>query len=104
MIAVRAIRNGMPVLFVNIPGFLTKVITVSRLTACGARRIELSGSELLSLYLSDFANYSATYGSLGAAIGLMTWMWLSAIIILVGAELNSEIERHAALRTARIES
>ncbi len=60
----------------------------------------LIGSELLSLYLSDFANYSATYGSLGAAIGLMSWMWLSAIIILVGAELNSEIERWAALKRA----
>ena len=55
----------------------------------------LIGSALLSWYLSDFANYSATYGSLGAAIGLMTWMWLSAIIILVGAEFNSEIERKA---------
>jgi membrane protein len=56
----------------------------------------LIGSSLLSWYLSNFANYSATYGSLGAAIGLMTWMWLSAIIILVGAEFNSEIERLAA--------
>jgi membrane protein len=56
----------------------------------------LIGSVLLSWYLSNFANYSATYGSLGAAIGLMTWMWLSAIIVLVGAELNSEIERQAA--------
>jgi membrane protein len=55
----------------------------------------LIGSALLSWYLSNFANYTATYGSLGAAIGLMTWMWLSAIIVLVGAELNSEIEREA---------
>jgi membrane protein len=52
----------------------------------------LIGSALLSWYLSNFANYTATYGSLGAAIGLMTWMWMSAIIVLVGAELNSEIE------------
>ena len=64
----------------------------------------LIGSRLLSWYLSDFANYSATYGSLGAAVGLMTWMWLSAIIILVGAELNSEIERQALPRPARVES
>jgi membrane protein len=49
----------------------------------------------LSWYLSNFADYTATYGSLGAAIGLMTWMWLSAIIVLVGVELNSEIERQA---------
>ncbi len=48
------------------------------------------GSALLSWYLSNFGNYNATYGSLGAAIGLMTWMWMSAIIVLCGAELNSE--------------
>jgi membrane protein len=51
------------------------------------------GSSALSWYLSNFANYNATYGSLGAAIGLMMWMWMSAIIVLFGAELNSEIER-----------
>jgi membrane protein len=61
----------------------------------------LIGSVLLSWYLSDFANYTATYGSLGAAIGLMTWMWLSAIIVLVGAELNSEIEGQAVRAAAR---
>jgi membrane protein len=55
----------------------------------------LIGSALLSWYLSNFGNYTATYGSLGAAIGLMTWMWMSAVIVLVGAELNSEIERQA---------
>jgi membrane protein len=55
------------------------------------------GSSLLSWYLSNFGNYGATYGSLGAAIGLMTWMWMSAIVVLYGAELNSEIERQAML-------
>ena len=57
------------------------------------------GSSLLSWYLSNFANYNATYGSLGAAIGLMMWMWMSAIIVLCGAELNSEIEHQTALDT-----
>jgi membrane protein len=55
------------------------------------------GSALLSWYLSNFANYSATYGSLGAAIGLMIWMWMSAIVVLFGVELNSEIEHQTAL-------
>jgi membrane protein len=59
----------------------------------------LAGSSLLSWYLSNFGNYSATYGSLGAAIGLMTWMWMSAIIVLCGAELNSEIEHQTAIDT-----
>jgi membrane protein len=53
----------------------------------------LVGSSLLSWYLANFGNYNATYGSLGAIIGLMTWMWMSAIVVLCGAELNSEIDR-----------
>jgi membrane protein len=63
--------------------------------AISAAVLWIGGSALLSYYLANFANYSATYGSLGAAIGLMTWMWMSAIMVLLGAELNSEIERQA---------
>ena len=48
---------------------------------------------------ANFAHYDATYGSLGAAIGLMMWMWLSVIVILFGAELNSEIEHQTARDT-----
>lgn len=59
----------------------------------------LAGSLLLSWYLSSFGNYDATYGSLGAAIGLMMWMWMSAIIVLCGAELNAEIEHQTAIDT-----
>jgi membrane protein len=59
----------------------------------------VAGSSLLSWYLSNFGKYNATYGSLGAAIGLMMWMWMSAIIVLCGAELNSEIERQTTLDT-----
>jgi membrane protein len=59
----------------------------------------IAGSALLSWYLSNFGNYNATYGSLGAAIGLMMWMWMSAIIVLCGAELNSEIEHQTATDT-----
>jgi membrane protein len=51
-----------------------------------------------SWYVANFGSYDATYGSLGAAIGMMMWMWLSIIVVLVGAELNSEIENWAALR------
>lgn len=63
------------------------------LGAVAAAILWIAGSALLSWYLSEFANYNATYGSLGAAIGLMMWMWMSAIVIMFGAELNSEIER-----------
>ena len=59
----------------------------------------IAGSSALSWYLSNFGDYNATYGSLGAAIGLMMWMWMSAIIVLCGAELNSEIEHQTAVDT-----
>ena len=59
----------------------------------------LAGSALFSWYLANFADYSATYGALGAAIGLMMWLWLSAIVVLVGAELNAEIEHQTARDT-----
>jgi membrane protein len=58
--------------------------------------IWIIGSALLSFYLANFGNYDATYGSLGAAIGLMIWMWMSTIVVLFGAELNSEIEHQTA--------
>jgi membrane protein len=58
--------------------------------------IWLASSAGLSWYLENFADYNATYGSLGAGIGMMMWMWVSAIVILFGAELNSEIEHQTA--------
>ncbi len=61
-----------------------------------AASVWLLVSVLFSWYLGNFANYSATYGSLGAVVGLMMWMWLSTIVVLVGAELNSEIEHQTA--------
>jgi membrane protein len=57
----------------------------------------LAVSVLFSWYLGNFANYNATYGALGAVIGLMMWMWLSWVVILIGAELNSEIEHQTSV-------
>jgi len=56
-------------------------------------------SMLFSWYVANFGKYNDTYGSLGAAIGFMTWMWLSVVIVLVGAELNAEIEHQTAKDT-----
>jgi len=49
-------------------------------------------SILFSWYTANFGNYDATYGSLGALIGLLTWMWITVTIVIVGGELNSEAE------------
>ncbi len=49
-------------------------------------------SMVFSLYLTSFANYSVTYGSLGAAAIFMTWLWLTVTILLTGAEVDAAIE------------
>lgn len=45
-----------------------------------------------SFYLENFANYNAAYGALGALIGFLVWIWLSVIVLVVGAELNTQID------------
>jgi membrane protein len=56
----------------------------------------LAFSAIFSFYASHFGNFNKTYGSLGAVIGFMTWMWLSVVVILVGAKLNAEMEHQTA--------
>jgi membrane protein len=56
-------------------------------------------SGLFTWYVASFGSYDATYGSLGAIFGFMTWLWIAAIIVIVGAELNSEIEHQTKLDT-----
>jgi membrane protein len=50
-------------------------------------------SYLLGLYFRHFANFNKTYGTLGAAIALMTWLYWTGFAMLVGAELNSELSK-----------
>lgn len=57
----------------------------------------LGASLAFSAYMSHFAHYDRTYGALGAVVGAMTWLWLTAIIVLLGAELNAEIEHQTAI-------
>ena len=57
----------------------------------------LAGSLIFSFYLAHFSRYNATYGSLGAIFGLFTWIWLSSVIVLLGAELNAEIEHQTSV-------
>jgi membrane protein len=62
-----------------------------------AAALWLAGSVLFSWYAANFGSFNATYGSLGAVIGFMTWIWISAIVILIGGELDAELE-HQTLR------
>ena len=59
----------------------------------------LGGSLVFSWYVANVAQFDVTYGSLGAVVGFMLWLWVSVIVLLVGAELNAEIEHQTAVDT-----
>ncbi|MEY2583844.1 MAG: rane protein, partial [Ilumatobacteraceae bacterium] len=56
----------------------------------------LIGSVLFSVYTANFAKYNETYGSLGAVVVLLLWLDLTALVVILGAEINCEIERQTA--------
>jgi membrane protein len=64
--------------------------------SASATLLWLAASILFSWYVANFGSYNKTYGSLGAVIGFMTWVWLSIIVVLVGAQLNAEMEHQTA--------
>ena len=64
-----------------------------------ASALWLAVSALFALYLSHFNSYNKTYGSLGAIVVLLMWLYLSAYCVLLGAEMNSEMERQTAKDT-----
>jgi len=67
-------------------------ITPGAVVAC---LLWIGGSMLFALYVRHFASYNETFGSLGGVVILLMWLWLSAFIILLGAEIDSEMEAHA---------
>ncbi|GHG30762.1 YihY/virulence factor BrkB family protein [Paracoccus aerius] len=64
-----------------------------------ATALWLAGTVGFSIYVQNFGSYTETYGALGGVIVLLTWMWLSAFVILAGAELNAETEQQTAQDT-----
>lgn len=56
---------------------------------------------LFGFYVANFGSYNATYGSLGAVVVLLMWLYLSAYVLLMGAELNAELERQTRRDTTR---
>ena len=67
--------------------------------AITATAVWIGASVLFSLYVRHFASYNETYGTLGGVIILLMWFWVSAFVILMGAELNAEIEHQTGLDT-----
>jgi membrane protein len=64
--------------------------------AVAATMLWLIGSALFSLYVGEFASYDKSYGSLGAVVVLLMWLYLSIFALLFGAKLNAEIEHQTA--------
>ena len=59
----------------------------------------MAASMMFSWYVVTFDSYNQTYGSLGAGVGFMVWLWISAVIVLLGGELNAEMEHQTARDT-----
>jgi membrane protein len=56
----------------------------------------IGGTMLFAWYVRNFGHYNEVYGNLGAIVGFLTWIWLSLVVLLLGAEINCEIERNSA--------
>jgi len=57
----------------------------------------LIASGAFALYVSNFASYNKTYGALGGVVVFLVWLWISNIMVLLGAEFNAELERQRAI-------
>jgi membrane protein len=59
----------------------------------------LIASGAFALYVSNFGSYNKTYGALGGVVVFLVWLWISNIMILLGAEFNAELERERAIES-----
>jgi membrane protein len=64
-----------------------------------AATLWILASMLFSWYVATFDSYNKIYGSLGAGVGFMMWLWISAVIVLLGGELNAQMEHQTARDT-----
>ena len=71
-----------------------RILSTGAVLAAG---LWFAGSYGFSIYVANFANYNASFGSLGGVVILLTWLWLSAYIVILGAMLDREIERSRSM-------
>ena len=78
------------------PGF--KWITVGGVVALV---VLLVASALFAVYVANFSSYNKTYGALGGVIAFLVWLWVANLSVLLGAELNAELERGRELEAGQ---
>ena len=61
----------------------------------------IAASAAFAFYVANFGSYNETYGTLGGVIVFLVWLWISNIAVLLGAELNAELERGRELEAGR---
>jgi len=59
----------------------------------------IAASAAFALYVANFSSYNATYGSLAGVVAFLVWLWISNLAVLLGAELNAELERGRELES-----
>jgi membrane protein len=59
----------------------------------------IAASAAFAFYVASFGSYNKTYGSIGGVIVFLVWLWISNIAVLLGAELNAELERERELES-----
>ena len=58
----------------------------------------IAASALFAFYVANFGSYNKTYGAIGGVIVFLSWLWITNIVILLGAEVNAEVERERQIR------
>lgn len=86
------------VLFLG-PNVAERKLSILTLGSLIAVVVWLVASGLFAVYVSMFGSYNKTWGSLAAVIIMLTWLWLSAVVLLFGAEVNAEARRSVQLRS-----
>jgi membrane protein len=61
----------------------------------------LIASALFAFYVANFGSYNKTYGTLGGMIAFLVWLWISNVAVLLGAEMNAELERGRQLEAGQ---
>jgi membrane protein len=94
IVIVLALLFGFAIIYRYAPNVEQKFVLITRGSVLGVTLVIIV-SLAFAFYTSNFGNYSATYGSIGAVIILMLWLYIAGLVILIGAEVNSLVEHYS---------